>query len=482
MSTSFPPIIHMFSTGRFRGAICLCFLLVSPPSLLRSYGGTSPVSAQSAQADETLYRVFLRDGSTLLSYGEFARVSDRIVMSVPLGGTAAAPDLHLLSFPADSVDWDKTEAYADSVRASRYAGTRGPDDFALLSSAVSNALTDIALTKDPNRKIAMAVEARQSVTRWIAEHYGYRAQDVAGMAELFDKVVAEAQAASGIKNFDLSLIANLAAPPSVPLLPAPTLRDRVEHALRAAVLAPDASERTSLLRGIDRVLAEGEGVWVAPVAGRVKAALAAEERASRGYDLLTREMLLAADRYARQADVTGVERAIRRALSEDDRLGQRRPQEMASLLAMLDGKLDTARRLRLARDAWDARIDQWRRYNAAIAEPMSLMRLSRGALDQIRRLAGPSRAALAQLATRTARAMALLAPIVVPGEGEEAHGLLKNAVQMASRAAASRQRAVASGDMPTAWEASAAAAGALTLFDRASEDLKALQAPPKAPR
>ena len=53
---------------------------------------------------------------------------------------------------------------------------------------------------------------------------------------------------------------------------------------------------------------------------------------------------------------------------------------------------------------------------------------------------------------------------------------------MAARAAASRQRAVASGDMPTAWEASAAAAGALTLFDRASEDLKALQTPPKAPR
>ncbi len=69
MSTSFPPIIHMFSTGRFRGAICLCFLLVSPAS-----------GQSAAQADDTLYRVFLRDGSTLLSYGEFARVSDRIVM------------------------------------------------------------------------------------------------------------------------------------------------------------------------------------------------------------------------------------------------------------------------------------------------------------------------------------------------------------------------------------------------------------------
>ena len=52
-----------------------------------------------------------------------------IVMSVPLGGTAAVPDLHLVSIPSDSVDWEKTDAYADSVRAARYAGTRGPGRF-----------------------------------------------------------------------------------------------------------------------------------------------------------------------------------------------------------------------------------------------------------------------------------------------------------------------------------------------------------------
>ena len=464
----------MFSTGRFRRAVCLCFLL------------TNSAAAQPAEVAATLYRVFLRDGSTLLSYGEFARVSDRIVMSVPLGGSAANPDLHLLSFPADSVDWEKTDAYADSVRASRYAGTRGPDDFAMLSGAVSIALSDIALTKDPNRKIAMAAEARQNVTRWAAEHFGYRAEDVARMAALFDDVIAETRAAAGIKDFDLSLIANLAAPPSVPLLPAPTFRESVEHALRAAVLAPDATERTSLLRGIDRALLDAAGGpaagWVASVRPRVTGALAVEERASRGYDVLARDTLQAADRHARQADVTGVERVIRRALGEDDRLGQRRPQEMASLLAMLDGKLDTARRLRLARDSWEARAEQWRRYNASIAQPLSLIRLSRGDLDQIRRLAGPTRAALGRLATRTARALELLASIVAPSEGDAAHGLLKNAIQLASRAAASRQRAIATGDMAPAWEASAAAAGALMLFDRAAEDFKTLQTLPKAPR
>src|SRR5258708_10813409 len=294
MSTSFPPIIHMFSTGRFRRAIFVSLLLLYavPPVVL--WGSES---AQPAQADVTLYRIFLRDGSTVLSYGEFARVSDRLVVSVPLGNSAADPDLHLVSLPSDSVDWEKTDAYADSVRASRYAGTRGPDDFAVLSGAVTRALTDIGLTTDANRKIAMAAEARQNVTRWIAEHYGYRAADVARMASLFDEVVAETRAAAGIKNFDLSLIANLAAPPSVALLPAPTLQESVELALRAAVLAPDATERTSLLRAVQRVLTDAAGApWTPSLRVRIGGALAVEDPAGRGDGALTREAPTTAER------------------------------------------------------------------------------------------------------------------------------------------------------------------------------------------
>ena len=155
---------------------------------------------------------------------------------------------------------------------------------------------------------------------------------------------------------------------------------------------------------------------------------------------------------------------------------------MASLLAMLDGKLDSARRLRLARDTWAARADEWRRYRGAVAEPLALMRRSRESLDQIRRLAGPSRPRLGRLAARTARAMRLMAAVVAPAGGTEVDGLLKHAIQLASRAAESRQRAVASGEMQPAWEASAAAAGALMLFDRASEDLKTRHTVPKASR
>jgi len=457
----------MFSTGTtcrawFR-AMCAAGLAIS----------AAPVWAQ-APVDATLYRLFLRDGSTIVSYGEFARVSDRVVVPLPLGGTPAAPDLQLVSLPADAVDWDKTDAYAESARAARYAATRGPEEYALLNEAVSRALGDIALTPDPARKIAMAGEARQNVTRWAAEHYAYRAQDVARLASLFDDVVAETRAASGEKNFELSLVANLAAPPAMPMLPPPTLQETIEQGLRAATLAPDATERMSLLRGIDRVLAgAGAGAaWAAPLRMRAAASLAVETRTEEAYAKLSRDALANADRLARTADVTGVERVMRTLLREDDRLGQRRPQEMASVLAALDAHLDAARRLRLARDAWEAHAVVARRYQQSVAEPLALMRRSRAALDEIRRLAGPSRVTLARLAERLETAERLAAALTAPAEEAEAHASLGNATRLARRAVEARQRAVASGSMQTAWEASSAAAGAVMLLDRALQDLR----------
>jgi len=470
MSTSFPPIIHMFSTGRFRRVLAVALLVCCAREL----------HAQS-DADTTLYRVFLRDGTTVLSYGEYARVADRVVMSMPVGSTQ-----HMVTLPADSVDWERTDAYADSVRASRYAQTRGANDLALLNDGVTLALNDIALTPDPNRKIAMAIEARTNVMKWAAEHFGYAAERVAQMASMFDTVITETQQQAGIKNYDLSLVANMVAPPSVPLLPPPSLRESIDQALNAATLAPEATERVSLLQAIQSALA-GAGAsegWTATMSSRARLALAIEERTSRGYEVLTRTALQGADRSARAADVTGVERTIRRAMADDDRLGQRRPQEMASLLAELDLKLDAARRLRLARDSWAMRAEAVRQFRAALAEPLSMLNASRPALDEIRRLAGPSRPALSRLLSRTAAAARMLAVVVAPVEAEAAWGMLKNAAQFASRAAEGRERAVMSGQMPTAWEAASAASGALMFLERAIEQIDLLSKPPamQAPR
>jgi hypothetical protein len=323
----------------------------------------------------------------------------------------------------------------------------------------------------------MAMEARQNVTKWAADHFGYRAERVAELASLFDTVVAETRAQSGAVNVDLSLVANMAAPPSVPLLPPPSFEDHLDQALRAAALSPDASERISLLRAIERVLVDagpdGAAATV-PLYGRVRSALAVEERASRAYEGLTRNLVRSAERYARAADVGGVERVIRRALSEDDRLGQRRPQEMAALLATLDTNLDAARRLRLARDNWAMRAGILRTYRTAAARPLSLLRMSRDSLDQIKRLAGPSHERLQRLAARMTTASRLIAALTVPAEGANAHAVLKSAVQFAARAGESRLRAVATREMLPAHEASSAAAGALMFLERAIQELAAL--------
>ena len=144
----------------------------------------------SQRRGAALYRVFLRDGSTLLSYGEFARVADRVVMSVPLG--QRRPVRTCSSQHSGRRRSTGRRPTRTPIRCARRdtPATRGPDEFALLSARGLDARsTDIALTTDPGRKIAMAVEARQNVTRWVAEHYGYRAERRRrGWPALFDEV------------------------------------------------------------------------------------------------------------------------------------------------------------------------------------------------------------------------------------------------------------------------------------------------------
>jgi hypothetical protein len=189
---------------------------------------------------------------------------------------------------------------------------------------------------------------------------------------------------------------------------------------------------------------------------------------------MTHDALHAADRYAAAGDVTSVERTIRTLLRQDDKLGQRRPQEMAAALATLDARLDAARQERLARDSRAARADVLAQYRRAIAEPLAIMQREKTSLDEIRRLAGPSRGRLSELATAVKRAGRLLENVSVPDEVTPAHSLLKNAVQLAARAAEGRQRAVQTRSMQTAQEASSAAAGAIMLFERAAADLSIL--------
>src|SRR5277367_2776126 len=106
-----------------------------------------PGRAACAADEATLLRVFLKDGSSLVSFGEPARVGDRIVFSMPTA-TTPNPPLHLVDLPVDRVDWDRTNRYAIAARAAHYVATQGDADYAVLSNELAQTLNDVARTPD----------------------------------------------------------------------------------------------------------------------------------------------------------------------------------------------------------------------------------------------------------------------------------------------------------------------------------------------
>jgi hypothetical protein len=431
-------------------------------------------------ADSVLYRLFLIDGSTLVSYGEFARVADRVVFSIPLGDLEQSPALQLVSIPESTVDWKRTDEYSNAVRAKRYGETRGDTDFAMLSVRLTEALNQITMTPDPARRLAMAKEARSNLARWPSENFGYRAAEVAQLTGMLDEVISELRVAAGGSSFDMSLVANVAPPAPVELLPAPTRQETMEQALVAARTTAEPGERISLLRAIEVALTEParSGGWAVALHDRAAADLAADLKVEKSYaDLSSRTAAAAAIRASR-GDVMSVRALVDEVLKADDRLGRHRPRETSALLALVDMRLDEARRVRLARDAWVARTDVFKRYRASIESSVGELRGATGPLEKIRELAGPAPLLLPHLEQRLVMARRRLAAIDAPVELSPAHALFIAALQMATRAASTRRTAVLSGNMSLAWEASSAAAGALLLLDRAGDELDRLTAPP----
>ncbi|HEY7473990.1 MAG TPA: hypothetical protein VH679_03195 [Vicinamibacterales bacterium] len=440
----------------------------------------------AARADEAvLYRIFLTDGSALASYGEFARVADKVVFSMPLGGTAAEPRLELVTVPAAKVDWPATERYADAARASHYASTRGETDYARLTAEVAAALNKIAAAPDDRTRLKMAESMRRYIAEWSRESYGYRAFDISQISGMLDELVSELRVANGEQRFELNLVATVGPPPPVPLLPQPTFRESVQQALAAAKHATDSAERTTLLESIARALEgpdEGPDAWRTAMRTRVSSELAAERQVDARYAAIARRSLLRADERSSFADVHGVQTVIAQAMKEDDRLGRRRPGQMSALLTALDTRLEAARRLRLARDRWNERADDYRKYRGVMREAMAPVNRARTWLEDIRALAGPDMKALATLEYRVGVAAAQIGALTPPPGLESVHGLAGSAVQLAGNAVRARRSAISSGDLNTAWGASSAAAGALLLLDRIPEDLERAIQPPTVQR
>src|SRR5712692_8660292 len=113
-----------------------------------------------AADDVTLLRVFLTDGSALVSYGEPARIGDRVVFSMPTAATPNPP-LHLVDLAVARVDWERTNRYAEAARAAHYINTQAEFDYAALSTRMTQALNQLTGTEDAARRLLIAENARK---------------------------------------------------------------------------------------------------------------------------------------------------------------------------------------------------------------------------------------------------------------------------------------------------------------------------------
>ncbi len=439
-------------------------------------------AAGGADTDATLLRVFLKDGTSLVSYGEPARVGDRVVFSMPTGAPGPGTPLHLVNLAADKIDWDRTERYSESARATHYIATRAENDYAELTNAVAKTLNDVAYATEPANRLAIVQSARRALADWSAQHFNYRANDVHQMLLMLDEAVNDLRAASGGGRFNLDLVAFTEPPPIGPLMAPPTPREAIEQTLEAARLAESPAERVSLLDAVVVAVARDAASlpadWSAKTKADAVAEIAAEAETDRQYRALSARAMRLVDRRARYADVRGIEQVLRGISRRDEALGAKRPEAVTALVSAVEAKLDAVRQLRLARDRWALRAPEYRKYRLAMAAPLQRLASLGPSLEDIKALAGSTPGSLSNVRRTAAQILKAVSAVAAPDELKSAHALIVSAAQLADSAARIRREAVLSSDMARAWDASSAAAGALMLASRGRAEMLALIRPP----
>lgn len=439
----------------------------------------APAFAESA----TLFRVFLNDGTAVVSYGEYARVGDRIIFSMPIGAVAAvseAPRLQAVNLPLSSINWTATERYAQAARYTQYVATTAESDYATLAGDVAATLNAIVNASNPRSRLELALSARRRLASWPKEHHGYRAADVREMLGLLDEAITGLRAAAGESTFVFDLVANApsdAQRQSVPLLPAPSRAEALAHAVAVAKATDVSADRVTILRGVVASLDEtGSAVpadWAVSTRRWALHAIREEQRADRAYASLIARLSKRAASATQRADVKAVASVLESVTKHDALLGRKRPEQINALIEQVRAQLDSARRLRLARDQWSERAAGYRAYKKHAAPAVTTLMKARQTLEEIRTLAGSEASALVALAAQletNARAMSTMA---VPDDLKPSHALLTSAVTLAQTAVKARRQATIAGELNLAWDASSAAAGSMMLFEKAREDMEA---------
>jgi len=429
-------------------------------------------AARAAQDPPSLdvFRIFLRDGSILSSYGEAAQVDNDLVFVVTQGRKGGVETHDLITVPLARVDMVRTLEYASALRAAKYGATRGEREYQEFTADIARAMAAIEESDDKDRRIGIAQVARSRLMSWPDSHYGYRAAELHQLATLLNEVIVELQAAKGISQFSLDFVANVAPAPSVPLLAAPTAAETVAAALAAASATDIGAEKIMLLESASRVVAS------LPEAGdRVRSdvarALAAERTVEAAYRALIRRALTRADVAVRQGRPAVIRRLIRDVQAGDARLGRRRPRDTAEALRRLDGELALAVEQRVVLDRWARVKDQLQAYEVRARAVLDGWVSHLPALLAIRdrRRANPGTVdAAVRRFSELDRALSALRP---PDELRDVHGVLRSAVQMARQGLMLGQRLTVAANADVANNASAAVAGAEMLRARGLEDL-----------
>jgi hypothetical protein len=440
-------------------------------------------SAAWAASDVTLFRLFLLDGSVFVTYGEFVRLPDNVIFSMPVGGAVDQPRLQVATLRASLVDWPRTERYAASARYQKYAETRGEEDFQRLSNDVAAALNTIALSTDRQQALVLAERVRQMVAAWPQSHYGYRHSDVRDIVSVLDQAISTLRAATGANPFELSLVA-MAGPPEIePVLGMPGVRQQLDQLFRLAALTSQPSDRVALLQAAVVLVSEaGRSLPPAELAAyrrKAESAIKDETSYDRRYANLSEKMLNRASRAAQRADSRAIEKLLQKLPQEDAKLGSSRPQLLEALNSSLQNRLDDARDLRLRRDQWALRRAAYSQYQRRVNSAIKLLSRSTTALEAIRTLDGPAPDKLVTLRVQLSGGALRLERIRTPEYLRDLHQRLIGTWRFAENAVNARYTAVSQADAASAWEASSAAAGALMMLTRVQQDLEELLDQPR---
>ncbi len=486
-----PKTVRSWSRRVAAGALVL--VLSAPGAsrgVLEAHGHQARVGEVPASVSaSSWFRVFLADGSIISTVGEFTRVDDVVILQVPVGapGAIGQVETRTVTIAAGEVDWARTDAYRETLRRAAFERSGGERAYAAFTEEVAATLRDVALLPDPLERIRRLETARAELARWPSAHHGYRADEVAQTLSVVDDLLNGMRAAAGQQAFSLELTAGPVTPApraAEAALPPPSLQDVIAQALGIAPRLTDAAERLAMLRAAESMLTSAPDLdrrWSRTTRGQVRRQIAQETRVTSRYARLRDWMLERTTRLLAAADVRGLMRVREEVVSRDARLGRQRPAEVASLLATLDMRLDAARRQRLLLERWLQRRPALETFASAVTPHLAPGAALPRALEDIKALSGPEPGLLARAEEHLASARADARLRDVPEDARAAGQIWTSALQLAARAIQGRRSAIRSGDLQQAWEASAAAAGALLLLQQLRTDVPALLRPPSLP-